>query len=81
MVENSMECYHCASIHPELTEALPQFATGWGTVSSRVGAGASFADDIGGFSMSGRAVRPRLTGRLETDDRLFYGWSCGPTPS
>jgi phenylpropionate dioxygenase-like ring-hydroxylating dioxygenase large terminal subunit len=73
VVENFMECYHCASIHPELVEALPQFASGWGTVSSGVGAGARFADDLDGFSMSRRAVRPRLPGLLESDDRVFHG--------
>ena len=28
IVENFMECYHCASIHPELVEVLPEFAEG-----------------------------------------------------
>ena len=28
IVENFMECYHCATIHPELTEVLPEFADG-----------------------------------------------------
>jgi phenylpropionate dioxygenase-like ring-hydroxylating dioxygenase large terminal subunit len=26
IIENFMECYHCATIHPELTEVLPEFA-------------------------------------------------------
>ena len=71
VVENFMECYHCASIHPELTEALPQFASGWGTVSSGTGAGATLADGLDGFSMSGRSHRPRLPRLLDSDDRLF----------
>jgi Rieske 2Fe-2S family protein len=29
IIENFMECYHCATIHPELTEVLPEFATAW----------------------------------------------------
>jgi len=41
VVENFMECYHCGTLHPELTAALPQFASGWGTVSGGVGAGAA----------------------------------------
>jgi Rieske 2Fe-2S family protein len=28
IIENFMECYHCATIHPELTEMLPEFAQG-----------------------------------------------------
>jgi Rieske 2Fe-2S family protein len=29
LVENFMECYHCASIHPELVAVLPEFARGY----------------------------------------------------
>jgi Rieske 2Fe-2S family protein len=29
IIENFMECYHCATIHPELTEVLPEFADGF----------------------------------------------------
>jgi glycine betaine catabolism A len=73
IVENFMECYHCATIHPELTAALPQFASGYGTVSGGVGAGAAFAEHIEGFSLSGKAVHRPLPGLLPDDDRLFYG--------
>jgi Rieske 2Fe-2S family protein len=73
VVENYQECYHCATIHPELTAALPKFATGWGTVNSGVPAGADLAEDKEAFSLTGRAVRPRLPGLLDSDDRLFYG--------
>ncbi|MEH3067482.1 MAG: aromatic ring-hydroxylating dioxygenase subunit alpha [Aeromicrobium erythreum] len=30
---NFQECYHCATIHPELTEVLPEFADGWASQS------------------------------------------------
>jgi len=73
IVENFMECYHCASLHPELTEAVPEFASGYGTVSGGVGRGAAFAGTLEGFSRSHRAWRPRLRGLLEEDDRLFFG--------
>jgi glycine betaine catabolism A len=73
VVENFMECYHCGTLHPELTAALPQFATGWGTVSGGVGAGAALADGLAAFSASGAAARPRLPGLLDIDDRLFFG--------
>jgi glycine betaine catabolism A len=73
VVENFMECYHCGTLHPELTAALPQFATGWGTVSGGVGAGAALAPGLAAFSSSGVAVRPRLPGLLDSDDRLFFG--------
>ncbi len=29
IIENFMECYHCATIHPELTRVLPEFARGY----------------------------------------------------
>ncbi len=71
VVENFMECYHCAAIHPELTAALPQFASGYGTISG--GAGATFADGVESFTLSGRGGRPRLPGLLPSDDRVFHG--------
>lgn len=71
VVENFMECYHCSSIHPELTAALPQFRSGYGSISG--GGGAAFAPGMAGFSTSGRAARPMLPGLLPEDDRLFYG--------
>ena len=73
VVENFMECYHCGTLHPELTAALPQFATGWGTVSGGLGAGAALAEGLAAFSLSGKGSRPRLPGLLAQDDRLFFG--------
>ncbi|MFC9909523.1 SRPBCC family protein [Streptomyces sp. NPDC127197] len=32
IVRNFMECCHCATIHPELTNALPEFANGYAAV-------------------------------------------------
>ena len=29
IIENFMECYHCATIHPELVHVLPEFAGGF----------------------------------------------------
>ena len=74
IVENYMECYHCATIHPELTAALPQFTSGYGSVSG--GARASLAGE--GFSLSGKAACPRLPGLLPEDDRLFSGLVLRP---
>jgi Rieske 2Fe-2S family protein len=78
IIENFMECYHCASIHPELTAALPQFRSGYGTISDGMAAGASFAEHVDGFSLSGRATHPRLPGLGPSDDRLFYGLVLRP---
>jgi glycine betaine catabolism A len=78
IIENFLECYHCATIHPELTAALPQFRSGYGTISDGLAAGASFAEDVDGFSLSGRATHPRLPGLGPSDDRLFYGLVLRP---
>src|SRR3981189_3353644 len=43
IIENFMECYHCATIHPELTEVLPEFADGL-AVQYHVGHGAEFGE-------------------------------------
>ena len=52
IVENFMECYHCATIHPELTEVLPEFADGL-AAQYFVGHGAEFGDEIQGFTVDG----------------------------
>jgi Rieske 2Fe-2S family protein len=52
VVENFMECYHCATIHPELTEVLPEFADGY-AAQYYVGHGAEFGPDIKGFTVDG----------------------------
>jgi Rieske 2Fe-2S family protein len=77
IVENFQECYHCSSIHPEFTEACPEFRSGVGT-QNQVGAGATFNDEIEAFSVSGKAVRPRLKGLLPEDDRKYYGMTIVP---
>ncbi|MDR6415239.1 phenylpropionate dioxygenase-like ring-hydroxylating dioxygenase large terminal subunit [Pseudarthrobacter sulfonivorans] len=41
IIENFMECYDCATIHPELTEVLPEFADGL-AAQYFVGHGAEF---------------------------------------
>ena len=52
IIENFMECYHCATIHPELTEVLPEFADGL-AAQYFVGHGAEFGKDIEGFTIDG----------------------------
>ncbi|TCP20725.1 Rieske 2Fe-2S family protein [Scopulibacillus darangshiensis] len=77
IVENFQECYHCSSIHPELTDALPEFRSGVGT-QNRVGAGAFFKDGIEYFSLSGKGYRQKLKGLLPEDDRIYYGMTIVP---
>ena len=57
-----MECYHCATIHPELTEVLPEFADGY-AAQYFVGHGAEFGEDVKGFTVDGSEGLDRHPGR------------------
>ncbi len=57
-----MECYHCATIHPELTEVLPEFADGL-AAQYFVGHGAQFGDDVEGFTVDGSAGLDQIPSR------------------
>ena len=59
IVENFMECYHCAVIHPELSRAIPSFRAG---VAYQTGQPADFAEGMEAFTLSGEASRPPLRG-------------------
>ena len=77
IVENFMECYHCATIHPELTEVLPEFADGY-AAQSYVGHGAEFGSEVHGFTVDGGASFPRLAGLRDADDRRYYAITINP---
>ncbi|MFE6777456.1 aromatic ring-hydroxylating dioxygenase subunit alpha [Streptomyces sp. NPDC057702] len=76
IVENFSECYHCATLHPELTAALPSFRSGYGTVSGR--RGADLADGMEGFSLSGRAAAPSLPGLVGEAAHQFNAVNLWP---
>jgi Rieske 2Fe-2S family protein len=78
IIENFMECYHCATIHPELTEVLPEFADGF-AAQYFVGHGAEFADDAQGFTVDGSAGFDRLPGVADEQDRRYYAITVKPT--
>jgi Rieske 2Fe-2S family protein len=77
IVENFMECYHCATIHPELTEVLPEFADGY-AAQYYVGHGAEFGEDVAGFTVDGSAGHPRIPGVEEDQDRRYYAITIRP---
>ncbi|MFF9393677.1 aromatic ring-hydroxylating oxygenase subunit alpha [Streptomyces griseoluteus] len=77
IVENFMECYHCATIHPELTEVLPEFADGW-AAQSYVGHGAEFGAGVAGFTVDGSAGFGRLPEVAEEQDRRYYAITVRP---
>ncbi|MDA2805276.1 aromatic ring-hydroxylating oxygenase subunit alpha [Nocardiopsis suaedae] len=78
IVENFMECYHCATIHPELTEVLPEFADGL-AAQYFVGHGAEFGRDVEGFTVDGSAGLERIPGVNEEQDRRYYAITVRPT--
>ncbi|MFF0991607.1 aromatic ring-hydroxylating oxygenase subunit alpha, partial [Kocuria nitroreducens] len=78
IIENFMECYHCATIHPELTEVLPEFADGL-AAQYFVGHGAEFGDDVLGFTVDGSEGLEKLPGVDEDHDRRYYAITVRPT--
>ncbi|MDH2429232.1 aromatic ring-hydroxylating dioxygenase subunit alpha [Sphaerisporangium sp. TRM90804] len=77
IVENFMECYHCATIHPELTEVLPEFADGY-AAQYFVGHGAAFGQDVQGFTVDGSPGVDRIPGVGAEQDRRYYAITIRP---
>jgi glycine betaine catabolism A len=77
IVENFMECYHCASIHPELTEVLPEFAGGL-AAQYFVGHGALFGAEVAGFTIDGGAGMDVIPGVTPEQDRRYYAITVRP---
>ena len=77
IVENFMECYHCATIHPELTEVLPEFADGY-AAQYYVGHGAEFGEEIKGFTVDGSEGFDKLPGLADDQDRRYYAITIKP---
>ncbi len=77
IIENFMECYHCATIHPELTEVLPEFADGY-AAQFYVGHGAEFGSDVQGFTVDGSEGLDRIPGVTEDQDRRYYAITVRP---
>ncbi len=77
IIENFMECYHCATIHPELTEVLPEFADGL-AAQYFVGHGAQFGEEIQGFTVDGSQGLDRIPGVADDQDRRYYAITIRP---
>ncbi|MEU4573304.1 aromatic ring-hydroxylating dioxygenase subunit alpha [Nonomuraea sp. NPDC023979] len=77
IVENFMECYHCATIHPELTAVLPEFAGGY-AAQYYVGHGAAFAERAEGFTVDGAAGFGKLPDVAPEQDRRYYAVTVKP---
>ncbi len=77
IIENFMECYHCATIHPELTEVLPEFADGL-AAQFFVGHGAEFGENVEGFTIDGSAGLDHIPGVTDDQDRRYYAITIRP---
>lgn len=77
IIENFMECYHCATIHPELTEVLPEFADGL-AAQYYVGHGALFGEDVEGFTVDGSPGHGTLPALSDSQDRRYYAITVRP---
>jgi Rieske 2Fe-2S family protein len=77
LVENFMECYHCAPIHPELVSVLPEFAQGF-AAQYYVGHGAAFADRAEGFTVDGSPGFAALPGVGADLDRRYFAVTIRP---
>jgi Rieske 2Fe-2S family protein len=77
IVENFMECYHCATIHPELVEVLPEFVGGY-AAQSYVGHGAEFGARIEGFTVDGSPGVERIPTITEEQDRRYFAITVRP---
>jgi Rieske 2Fe-2S family protein len=78
IVENFMECYHCASIHPELVAAIPEFRGGIASQALGVGHGSALSDEAEGFTVDGRAGLPTFPELSELQQRAYYAITLFP---
>lgn len=78
IIENFMECYHCATIHPELTEVIPEFAQGWASQAKDEIHGAAFGPDVQGFTVDGSDGVVALPAIAAEQDRKYYAITVRP---
>jgi Rieske 2Fe-2S family protein len=77
IIENFMECYHCATIHPELTRVLPEFAKGL-AAQYYVGHGAEFADWAQAFTVTGDGGLGQLPSVAPEQERRYFAITVLP---
>jgi glycine betaine catabolism A len=76
--DNYNECLHCPSVHPELSNIVPMFRKGMVFDPERPDLGATLADGLTTFTMSGTSSLPTLPGLTATDCRTYWGYSIMP---
>lgn len=79
IIENTLECYHCGPMHPELCELIPLYRTGKVFADEDFSAGVMLGEQVEAFTITGKASRPPLPGLLPEDTRRYYGLLFLPT--
>jgi phenylpropionate dioxygenase-like ring-hydroxylating dioxygenase large terminal subunit len=78
IIENTLECYHCGTMHPELCALIPLYRTGKLFENGDMLQGAALGDNVEAFTITGKASRPPLPGLLPADTRRYYGFLLLP---
>jgi Rieske 2Fe-2S family protein len=76
--DNFNECLHCPTVHPELVRIVPMYRKGMVVDYERPDLGATLADGMTTFTMSGTSDLPILPGLTELDRRTYWGYSVFP---
>lgn len=74
IMENTLECYHCGPMHPELCNLLPVYRSGKVDDSG----GATLAEGAEAFTITGKTSRAPLSGLSPVDARRYYGYFSMP---
>jgi Rieske 2Fe-2S family protein len=69
IIENTLECYHCGPMHPELCELIPLYRTGKVFADEDFSAGVLLGEQVEAFTITGKASRPPLP----EDTRRYCG--------
>ena len=77
IVENFSECYHCPSVHPELTTVLPEFKRGKGTLHE-AGYGAALRGGDRRVHVRRAPGTAAAAGARGGDGRRYYGLVLTP---
>jgi Rieske 2Fe-2S family protein len=76
--DNFNECLHCPTVHPELVKIVPMYRRGMVVDYERPDLGATLADGMYTFTLSGTSDLPVLPGLTEVDCRTYWGYSVFP---
>lgn len=76
VVENYLECLHCAHVHPEFAELVPHFGTGWTWDSGRPDGGVTLARGTTLSTVPGRVLP--IEGLADGDLDGYFGGTVFP---